>query len=48
VLELLPHGDDTRLRPRYGDPQRLSLDAETDENPHGCWTFKRLQPVEPA
>ena len=44
VLELLPHGDDTRLQPRYGNPQALVHDAETDENPRRCWTFKRLPP----
>jgi hypothetical protein len=43
VLELLPHGDDSRLQSRYGNPQALSHDSETDEKPQGCWTFKKLQ-----
>jgi hypothetical protein len=43
VLELLPHGDDTRLQPRYGNPQALVHDAETDENPRGVWALKKLQ-----
>jgi hypothetical protein len=42
VLELLPHGDDTRLRSRYGNPQALVHDAETDENPRGVWALKKL------
>jgi hypothetical protein len=42
VLEILQHGDHTRLQQRYGNPQRLSHDAETDENPRRVWTFKRL------
>jgi hypothetical protein len=35
VIEILPHGDDSRLQSRYGNPQALSHDAETDENPRG-------------
>jgi hypothetical protein len=42
AIELSPHGDDSWLRPRSGNPQALSHDAETDENPRRCWTFKRL------
>ena len=42
AIQLLEYGDDTRLRSRYGNPQALSHDAETDENPRGTWTFKRL------
>ena len=26
-----------------GNPQALSHDAETDENPRGVWTLKKLQ-----
>jgi hypothetical protein len=37
------YGDDTRLQPRSGNPQALSHDAETDENPRGVWTFKKLR-----
>jgi hypothetical protein len=32
-----------RLRPRAGNPQALSHAAETDENPRGVWTLKKLQ-----
>jgi hypothetical protein len=43
AIELLNYGDDTRLQSRYGNPQALSHDAETDENPRGVWTFKKLR-----
>jgi hypothetical protein len=42
AIQLLEFGDDTRLQARYGDPQQLVHDAETNENPHGVWTFKKL------
>jgi hypothetical protein len=42
AILLAEHGDDKRLKPRYGNPQALSHDAETDTNPCGTWTFKRL------
>jgi hypothetical protein len=45
AIQLLPHGDDTRLRPRSGNPQALSHDAETDDNPQGVWAFKKLPPA---
>jgi hypothetical protein len=35
AIELLEYGNDTRLRSRSGNPQALSHDAETDENPRG-------------
>jgi hypothetical protein len=43
AIQLVAHGDDSRLRTRCGNPQALVHDAETDENPRRCWTFKRLQ-----
>jgi hypothetical protein len=43
VIQLLAHGDDTRLRSRCGNPQALSHTAETDENPRGVWALKKLQ-----
>jgi hypothetical protein len=39
------HGDDSRLHERDGNPQRLSHNHETPENPNRVWTFKRLEPV---
>jgi hypothetical protein len=42
----LPDGDDERLSPRYGNPQALSHDAETDGNPRGVWALKTLQLIE--
>jgi hypothetical protein len=44
AIQLLEFGNDERLSPRYGNPQALSHDAETDENPRGVWTFKKLPP----
>ena len=43
AIQLLEFGNDERLSPRYGNPQALSHDAETDENPRRVWAFKRLQ-----
>jgi len=43
AIQLLAHGDDSRLRSRYGNPQRLSHDSETDENPPRVWTLKKLR-----
>jgi hypothetical protein len=42
AIEPLNYGDDTRLQSRSGNPQALSHDAETDENPRGVWAFKTL------
>ena len=41
-LQLLEFGDDARLAPRDGNPQKLSHDSETAENPPRVWTFKKL------
>jgi len=42
VLE--PYGDDSRIHERDGNPQKLSHNAETAENPRRVWTFKKLEP----
>jgi hypothetical protein len=42
AIQLLEFGNDERLSPRYDNPQALSHDAETDENPRRVWTFKTL------
>jgi hypothetical protein len=42
AIELLEFGNDERLSPRSGNPQALSDDAETDQNPRGVWEFKKL------
>jgi hypothetical protein len=44
-LQILPHGDDSRMPPKWGNPQKLSHRAETDDNPAGSWMFKRLAGV---
>jgi hypothetical protein len=41
-IELLEWGDDSRLDARGGNPQQLSHNHETPENPARCWTFKQL------
>jgi hypothetical protein len=42
AIQLVAHGDDTRLQPHSGNPQALSHHAASDENPPNVWTFKRL------
>jgi hypothetical protein len=42
VLE--PYGDDYRIHERDGNPQKLSHNAETADNPRRVWTFKKLEP----
>jgi hypothetical protein len=42
AIEILAYGDDERLLPRSDNPQALSHDAETDENPRGVWALKKL------
>jgi hypothetical protein len=42
AIQLLEYGDDTRLRPHSGNPQALSHDAETDENPPQGRALKKL------
>jgi hypothetical protein len=44
AIILEPYGDDTRVHERNGNPQRLSHNAETAENPRRVWTFKKLEP----
>jgi hypothetical protein len=42
AIQLLDYGDNLRVPSKYGNPQRLSYNHETPDNPHGVWTFKRL------
>ena len=42
AIQLLEWGDDSRLHTRNGNPQKLSHNSETPENPHGVWTLKKL------
>jgi hypothetical protein len=44
AILLEAYGDDSRLHARGGNPQRLSHNGETPENPRRVWTFKRLEP----
>jgi hypothetical protein len=43
VLE--PYGDDCRVHEHNGNPQRLSHNHESAENPNRVWTFKKIEPV---
>ena len=45
AIVLEPWGDDSRLHARGGNPQKLSHNAETAENPPRVWAFKKLEPV---
>jgi hypothetical protein len=42
AIQLLDFGDNLRLPSRYGNPQMLSHNSETPENPPRVWAFKRL------
>jgi hypothetical protein len=42
AILLEPHGDDSGLRARGGNPQQLSHNCETDTNPRRVRTLKRL------
>jgi hypothetical protein len=44
AIQLLDFGDNLRVTARYGNPQKLSHNAETPENPRRVWTLKRLEP----
>ena len=41
-IQLLDYGDDSLMRSRGSNPQRLSHDAETEDNPPNVWVFKRV------
>jgi hypothetical protein len=41
-IQVLEFGNDGRLHARGGNPQQLSHNCETDENPRRVWTLKRL------
>ena len=42
AIQLLDFGDTLQVSSRHANPQKLSHNHETPENPHGVWTFKRL------
>jgi hypothetical protein len=42
AIQLLDFGDNLRIPSKYGNPQKLSHNSETPENPRRVWTFKRL------
>jgi hypothetical protein len=48
AIQLLEWGDDSRLHTRDGNPQKLSHNHETPENPPRVWTLKKLADVSAA
>jgi hypothetical protein len=42
-LQLLNHGDSYRIPPKWGNPQKLSTNVDTPDNPLGVWTLKKLR-----
>jgi hypothetical protein len=44
AIILEPFGDDSRIHTRDTNPQKLSHNAETADNPRRVWTFKKLEP----
>ena len=47
-LEVFEHGDDWRLPFKWGRPQKLSTNLESEDNPRGAWKFKRLPQIKEA
>jgi hypothetical protein len=41
-IQLLEYGDDSRTPSKWGNPQKLSHNHETPDNPPGVWTLKKL------
>lgn len=41
-LQVQDYGDSLRVAPKCGNPQKLSTDLESDDNPAGTWKFKRI------
>jgi hypothetical protein len=41
-IQLLEYGDDSRTPSKCGNPQKLSHNHETPDNPPGVWTLKKL------
>jgi hypothetical protein len=44
-LQLLDFGDGATVPPKWGKPQKLSTNLESDDNPARVWKFKRLSPI---
>jgi hypothetical protein len=42
-IQLLDFGDSSRVPGKWGCPQKLTTNLETDENPPRVWMFKRLR-----
>jgi hypothetical protein len=41
-INLIAMSDDTRMIVHRADPRRYSHDHEGEQNPHGCWTLRRI------
>ena len=44
-IHLLDYGDESRIKETWSDPRKLSIKAETDDNPAGVWMLKHLKLV---
>jgi hypothetical protein len=41
-IQLLDYGDNSRVPPKWGNPQKLSTDLEAADNPARVWKFKQF------
>jgi hypothetical protein len=42
-LQIVDYGDSYRVPPKWGNPQQLSTDSESDDNPARVWKLKRIK-----
>lgn len=42
-IQLLDYGDSSRVPSKWGCPQKLTTNLETDDNPPRVWMFKRIR-----
>jgi hypothetical protein len=47
-LQIIDHGESFRVPPKWGRPQKLSTNLESEDNPRGAWKFKRLPVIKEA
>lgn len=41
-LQILDYGDASRIPPKWGNPQKLSTNLESEDNPSRVWKLKRI------
>jgi hypothetical protein len=42
-LQILDYGDSSRVPAKWGNPQKLSTDFESDDNPARVWKLKQIK-----